>query len=288
MKTCRTWMFVPGHVDKMVRKALASQADGLMLDIEDGVLPAFKAQARTVIAAALGDTPASGQARFVRTNAILQPDFKADLEAIVGAGAAGLVLAKVEDPEEIAQAVRMIEKLESQRGGKQPLLLIAAIESAKGILAAPAIASASPRIVGLMLGAEDLARDIGLPAKRTREAHELAYARSALVFAATAARVQSIDQVWPDLGDTEGLTADAAQARRFGFTGKAIIHPSQIEPVNAAFTPTAADIEFAQRVVAAFEDAELKGLGAVAFGGQLLDKPIVDRARAVLEIHRAQ
>jgi citrate lyase subunit beta/citryl-CoA lyase len=285
MKICRSWMFVPGHIDKMVRKALASQADGLMLDIEDGVLPAFKAQARTVIAAALADTPASDQARFVRTNAISLPDFKADIDAIVGSNAAGLVLAKVEAPAEIAEAVVLIEKLEKERGAGTKLQLIPAIESAKGVLAAPAIAAASPRVVGLMLGAEDLARDIGLPARRTQEAHELVYARSALVFAATSARIQSIDQVWPDLGDTDGLTADAGQARRLGFTGKAIIHPSQIDPVNTAFSPSAADIDFAERVVAAFKDAEAKGLGAVAFGGQLLDKPIVDRARAVLAFH---
>lgn len=285
MKSCRSWMFVPGHIDKMVRKALASQADGLMLDIEDGVLPAFKAQARTVIAAALADTPPRDQARFVRTNAISLPDFKADIDAIVGSNAAGLVLAKVESPAEIAEAVALIEKLEKERGVKTKLQLIPAIESAKGVLAAPAIAAASQRVVGLMLGAEDLARDIGLPARRTQEAHELVYARSALVFAATSARIQSIDQVWPDLGDTDGLTADAGQARRLGFTGKAIIHPSQIDPVNTAFSPSAADIEFAERVVAAFKDAEAKGLGAVAFGGQLLDKPIVDRARAVLAFH---
>jgi citrate lyase subunit beta/citryl-CoA lyase len=285
MKICRSWMFVPGHIDKMVRKALASQADGLMLDIEDGVLPAFKAQARTVIAAALADAPASDQARFVRTNAISLPDFRADIDAIVGSNAAGLVLAKVEAPAEIAEAVALIEKLEKERGAGTKLQLIPAIESAKGVLAAPAIAAASQRVVGLMLGAEDLARDIGLPARRTQEAHELVYARSALVFAATSARIQSIDQVWPDLGDTDGLTADAGQARRLGFTGKAIIHPSQIDPVNTAFSPSAADIDFAERVVAAFKDAEAKGLGAVAFGGQLLDKPIVDRARAVLAFH---
>jgi citrate lyase subunit beta/citryl-CoA lyase len=286
MKICRTWMFVPGHVEKMVRKALASRADGLMLDIEDGVLPAFKAQARAVIAAALAGTPAGDQMRFVRTNAISQPDFRADIDAIVGSGAAGLVLAKVETPAEIAEAVSMIEALEQKRSACIKLRLIPAIESAAGILAAPAIAAASERIAGLMLGAEDLARDIGLPAQRTQEAHELIYARSALVFAATSARIQSIDQVWPDLGDVDGLTADAGQARRLGFTGKAIIHPSQIDPVNTAFSPSAADIEFAERVVAAFSDAEAKGLGAVSFGGQLLDKPIVDRARAVLAFHQ--
>jgi len=285
MKICRSWMFVPGHVAKMVQKASASAADGIMLDIEDGVLPAFKPQARQVIATELPNAPLSQQIRVVRVNAISQPEFKADLAAIVGLNVTGVVLAKVEGADDVLEAVAMLEKLEHDRQTATPLRIIAAIESARGVLAAAAIAAASPRVAALMLGAEDLARDIGLPAQRVAEAHELLYARSMLVMAATAARVQSIDQVWPDLSDIDGLKADALQARRLGFSGKAIIHPAQIEPVNAAFTPSAKDIDFAHRVLAAFKEAEAKGMGAVAFGGQLLDRPIVDRARAVLEMH---
>jgi citrate lyase subunit beta/citryl-CoA lyase len=125
-----------------------------------------------------------------------------------------------------------------------------------------------------------------LARERVGEAHELLYARSALVMAAAAARLQSVDQVWPTLNDDDGLRRDTLQARRLGFTGKAIIHPSQIAPVNEGFMPTAADIDFAERVLAAFRDAEAQGLGAVAFGGQLLDKPIVDRAKATLDMVR--
>lgn len=286
MKLCRSWMFVPGHSAKMVQKSSALATDGTMLDIEDGVLPAFKAQARQVIAQEVAKMADNGQIRFVRVNAIAQPEFVLDLEAIVGLNISGIVLPKVETAQEILGAVEALQKNERDRRVSSRLLIIAAIESAKGVIAAGDIASASDRVVGLMLGAEDLARDIGLPAQRTQEAHELLYARSALVMAATAARIQSIDQVWPNLNDTDGLCRDAAQARRLGFTGKAIIHPSQIEGVNTAFSPSSADIEFARRVVAAFDEAEESGLGAVAFGGQLLDKPIVDRARAVLTMSR--
>jgi citrate lyase subunit beta/citryl-CoA lyase len=286
MKICRSWMFVPGHIVKMVQKASVLPTDGIMLDIEDGVLPAFKSNARQVIAQEVPKMADTGQMRFVRTNAIHQDDFRFDLEAIVGLNVAGLVLAKVESRVDVLETIEAIEKLEQARRVGNPLLVIAAIESAKGILAAPEIATASKRVAALMLGAEDLARDIGLPAQRVAEAHELIHARSALVLAATAARIQSIDQVWPDLNDNDGLHRDAVQARRLGFTGKAIIHPAQIETVNSAFSPSAADMDFARRVIAAFDEAEAKGLGAVAFGGQLLDKPIVDRARAVLEVSR--
>lgn len=284
---CRSWMFVPGHIAKMVRKSSVLPVDATMLDIEDGVLPAFKEQARQVICQELTDMTDNGQVRFVRVNAIGQRDFGKDLNAIVGLNVAGIVLPKVESADEVREAEVALERLEKSRGVQTPLELVIAIESAKGVLAAHIISNASKRIVAFMLGAEDLARDIGLPARRTEEAHELLYARSALVMAATAARLQSIDQVWPDLNDLDGLVYDAMQARRLGFTGKAIIHPSQVEGVNGAFSPTAADVTFAQRVVDAFDEAERQGLGAVAFGGQLLDKPIVDRARAVLKMASA-
>jgi citrate lyase subunit beta/citryl-CoA lyase len=286
MKVCRSWMFVPGHIVKMAQKASLLATDAIMLDIEDGVLPAFKAQAREVIAQEVPKMADTGQVRFVRVNSAQQNEFRFDLDAVVGLPIAGLVLPKVESRAEILQAVTALEAIERERRVESPLKLVAAIESARGALAATEIAAASPRLVALMLGAEDFARDLGLPAQRVAEAHELLYTRSSLVMAATAARVQSIDQVWPNLADADGLRRDADQARRLGFTGKSIIHPSQVDPVNAAFSPSDADIDFARRVIAAFDEAEVRGLGAVAFGGQLLDKPIVDRARAVLDLAR--
>lgn len=281
MERYRSWMFVPGHNGKMVDKALGLPVDVIMLDIEDGVLPSSKPLARETIAAALGK-PQHGPLRFVRINAIGHADAKADLEAVVQRGCDGIVAPKVEAVDDIRELESLLVELERRRKIPSPLWIVAAIESASGLLAAAEIARASSRICGLMLGAEDLSRDIGLPIRREAEAHELLYARSALVMAATAARVQSIDQVWPDIKDLEGLRRDATQARRLGFSGKSLIHPAQIEPINAAFSPTLEDPEFARAVVEAFRDAESRGLGSVAFGGQLLDKPIVERARSTL------
>jgi citrate lyase subunit beta/citryl-CoA lyase len=274
-------MFVPGHNGKMVDKALGLPVDAIMLDIEDGVLPSSKPLARETIAAALAK-PRQGPPRFVRINAIGHADAKADLEAVVQPGCDGIVAPKVEAVDDIRELESLMVEHERRRKMPSPLRIVVAIESAAGLLGAAAIARASSRVCGMMLGAEDLSRDIGLPTRREAEAHELLYARSALVMAATAARVQSIDQVWPDIKDIDGLRRDSMQARRLGFSGKSLIHPAQIEPINTAFSPTPEDLEFARAVVEAFRDAESRGLGSVAFGGQLLDKPIVERARSTI------
>jgi citrate lyase subunit beta/citryl-CoA lyase len=161
---------------------------------------------------------------------------------------------------------------------------IVAIESPRGLLNAAAIATASPRVAALMFGAEDFGLELGLPTLREGEASELLYARSALVVAAAAASVQAIDGVWPDISDAEGLAADCRRSRRLGFTGKSLIHPGQIETINAAFSPTAAEVDYARRVVAAFDEAMARGEGSIAFGGQLIDLPIVERARRTLAL----
>ena len=162
--------------------------------------------------------------------------------------------------------------------------LLCALESPKGLYNACAIAGASPRVIGLLFGAEDFARELGLPLRREGEARDLIYARSSLVTAAAYAHVQAVDGVWPDLQDIEGLKVFSLQSRRIGFSGMSLIHPAQIEIVNGAFSPTADDIDYAQRVLKAFDEARARGEGAVAFGGQLLDLPIVDRARRTLEL----
>ena len=283
-------MFVPGHNRRMVEKAQGTDVDAIMLDIEDGVLPEFKPQAREVIAEALTKpAPAGAPVRFVRMNAVGQPDALRDLDAAVGPNLDGLVVAKVECPEDLHRLDGMVSLLEHQRNVPSgQIRFLVALESANALLNARAIASACPRTMGMILGTEDYARDIGLPVVRTHEASDLIFARSQFVNAATAAGVQSVDGVWPDLNNDDELIADSTRARRLGFTGKSLIHPKQIEVVNRVFSPTAEEVDFAERVLAAFKDAEAKGMGAVAFGGQLLDKPIVDRARAVVELHTAK
>jgi citrate lyase subunit beta/citryl-CoA lyase len=151
-------------------------------------------------------------------------------------------------------------------------------------LNAPAIAACSPRVCGLIFGAEDYGRELGLPTFREGEARDLLYARSAIVVAAAAAHVQAVDGVWVDLKDADGLLGFARQARRLGFSGMSLIHPSQIEPINQTFSPTSEEIDYAGQVVKAFEEASLRGDGSIAFGGQLIDRPIVERARRTLEM----
>ncbi|MCC6175741.1 MAG: CoA ester lyase [Chloroflexi bacterium] len=289
MELLRSWMFVPGHRQRMIDKALASEAHALFLDIEDGVPPAEKDLARQTIAGALetiASDPPPGRhpQRFVRINAIGHERMHADLAAIVRPGLDGLCLPKVEHAEQIRAMDGYLEELEPAAGlPKGSVRYLAAIESALGLLNAPAIAAASPRMVGLMFGAEDYGKDLGLPTLRVGEASELLYARSAVVVAAASAHIGSVDGVWPDIRDPEGLRKDTVQARRLGFTGKSMIHPGQIETVNSVFRPDEGEIAYAREVIAAFDEAQARGDGAIALGGQLIDLPIVDRARLVLE-----
>ncbi|HEY1371922.1 MAG TPA: CoA ester lyase [Candidatus Binatia bacterium] len=288
MELKRSWMFVPGHRQKMVDKALGLNADAIMLDIEDGVAPSEKDTARRQIAEALGRERApQSPARFVRINAIGHARMNADVDAVVRRGLDGLVLPKVETADEIRQVESFLNDrepaLKMARGGVQ---LLVAIESPRGLLNAPAIAASSARIVGLMFGAEDYGREMGLPTKREGEAQDLIYARSALAVAAASAHVQAVDGVWVDLKDADGLGRFARQSRRLGFSGMSLIHPSQIDPINATFSPTAEEIDYAKQVLQAFEEANARGDGSIAFGGQLIDRPIVERARRTLELAR--
>ena len=282
----RSWMFVPGHRQRMIDKALGLNADCLMLDIEDGVAPAEKESARQLIAEALGCERQPGSpARFARINAIGHERMDADLEAVLRPGLDGLVLPKVGTAAEVLKVEAIVNEREpglKTRSGA--LKFLVAIESPGGLLNGPAIAACSPRVAGLMFGAEDFGRELGLPTAREGEARDMIYARSALVVAAASAHVQAVDGVWVDLKDTEGLWAFARQSRRLGFSGMTLIHPSQIDPINSVFSPTAEEIDYARKVVAAYEEAVARGDGSISFGGQLIDRPIVERARRTLEL----
>jgi citrate lyase subunit beta / citryl-CoA lyase len=162
--------------------------------------------------------------------------------------------------------------------------ILAAVESARGLMNALAIADAHPRVIGLMFGAEDYALDLGLGARREKEAAELLFARSHVVNAAAAANVLSVDGVFPNLDDPEGLVADVRQARRLGFTSKSTFNPRQIDVINQVFSPQPDEIEYARKIAAGFRAAEAKGDASVAVGGQLVDRPIVLRALRILEV----
>ena len=286
-------MFVPGDRQKMIDKAVALPVDAILLDIEDGVAPAAKETARKQIAESLDRIAVQKKenpsyrtpARYVRINAVGHERMNADVECVIRPALEGLAVPKVETPDQ----VNVVEKILDEREPKMGLVrgsvrLLLALESPRGLFNAYAIATSSPRVIGLMFGAEDFSRELSLPLRREGEAVDLIYARSAMVTAAAAAHVQAVDAVWANFQDIEGLKKFALQSRRLGFSGMSLIHPAQIEEVNAAFTPTSEEVDYCRRVVQAFDDARSRGEGAIAFGGQLLDMPIVDRARQTIAL----
>ncbi|HTD64305.1 MAG TPA: CoA ester lyase [Verrucomicrobiae bacterium] len=294
MQLLRSLMFVPAHRPRMVERALGqgefapSALDVAILDLEDGVPPDEKDHARAAVAAALAVRSAdTGPARYVRVNSSV-PARDMDLVAAVRPGLEGIVAPKIDQADEVVRLARELDEREGGAGiARGSIRIIPSIESARGLLEAHAIAACSDRVVALLFGAEDFARDLSLPIAREAEASELLYARSALVVAAIAARRHAIDGIWPDVADQEGLRRDALQARRLGFNGKSLIHPGQIDPINGVFSPSAEEVSHARRVIDAFEGARLKGLGAVALDGKLLDPPIIERARRTLLLHDA-
>jgi citrate lyase subunit beta / citryl-CoA lyase len=289
----RSLMFVPGHQARMVQRALGldeftpSALDVAILDLEDGVPPAEKDRARVALAAVLGrPSNGDGPARYVRINRDSAAR-DADLVAVLRAGLEGIVAPKVDHPDEIAEISRDLDDREEAVGMKRGgIRIIASIESARGLLDARAIASAD-RVIALLFGAEDFARDLALPTAREAEAAELLYPRSAVVVAAAAANKSAIDGIWPDVTDSDGLRRDALQGRRLGFVGKSLIHPGQIETINEVFSPSGAEVSYAERVVRAFDGAQTKGDGAIALDGKMLDQPIVERARRTLLLNEA-
>ena len=287
----RSLMFVPAHRERMVERALglgefgASGLDVAILDLEDGVPPAAKDEARRRIADVLAriSRDGGGPRRYVRIRRALSDDGAGDLDAVVRTGLAGIMAPKVRRPDEVEWLAERLDELE--QSAKVPhgtVRIIPSIESAAALIEAPRIAKASDRVAGLAFGSEDFALDLGLPTKREGEAADLLYARSATVVAAVSAGKLAFDGIWPDIKDAAGLRADAVRARRLGFAGKTLIHPDQIAVVNEIFSPTAEEIEDARRVVHAFDEAVARGEGAVALDGRMLDAPVVDRARRVL------
>lgn len=280
----RSWMFVPGHTKRFLDKAAGSAVDVVFLDLEDGVPVNEKPAARRLVAETLALADFRPR-RFVRLNAISSPWFDDDLDRVVVRGLDGVCLPKVEEPSEVRRAAARLDEMERERGlAEGGVRIVAAIESARGLLAAPAIAAAHQRLIALMFGGEDFALDIGLGTRRLGEAKELLHARASLVVAAASAHVGSIDGVFPDLDDPEGLTSDIVQARRLGFSGKSTFNPRQLDEINRIFSPSPDEIDYATKVVAAFEDAQARGEGSVAVGGQLVDLPIVMRATRLLEM----
>ena len=274
MQLIQSWLFVPGHRQSMIDKAHGLGADALIFDLEDGVPPAEKETARAQIATTLD---ADSTSLFVRTHPANHADLINDLEAIVRPGLTGLVLPKVNAAEEIVHLSAALEERERQANiPAGQIRLLALIETARGLIQAPAIAAANPRMAGLLFGAEDFALDTHADA-----ADDFLYARSALIVATASTGIQAVDRAHLDLHDTHALSASTRQSRRLGFTGRLLIHPDQITPVHDAFRPSADEVGYAQRVV----EASDQDCGSIVIDGRMVDLPVVERARETLYLY---
>ena len=276
----------------MIDKALGLgplAPDAIMFDFEDSVPVDQKDAARDLVAEAVKrPRNADAPAYIVRINSSATGRQIADMRAVVGPNLFAVLLPKVERPEEVAAADMIVEDLERNAGVPRGQIgLIAAIESARGLHGVVDIALSSPRLRGLMFGAEDYARDLGLPVVRTGAAWDLIFARSSLVNAAAIARLFTMDQVHMNFRDLEGERRDAIASRSVGFSGKAAIHPSQVAVINEVFSPTPEEIEHARGVVKAFEQGIAQGIGCVMLGGQVVEQPILERAERVLRYQEA-
>lgn len=288
MPILRTLLFAPGNRPRLVEKVGHCGADAVILDLEDAVPIGEKVATRDTVCTALRTITTCPV--YVRVNplqtrtAFSQAIGEADLQAIVGAGLYGIILPKVEEASDVMHAEQLLRTLEEARGlTPGGIELVPILETARGIHHAYAIAAAGTRVKRLAFGAGDFTRDIGV--RWSRREVESQYARAALVIASRAAGLEPpLDSVWVDLRDGRGLLRSARLARQLGFQGKMLIHPSQVVPVNAVFSPTDDEVAFARRVVEAFQQAEQQGAAAIQLDGQFIDYPIVESAQRLLAL----
>ena len=281
----RTMMFVPGNNPGMMADAHIYGPDSIMLDLEDSVSMMEKDTARLLVYNALRTIDYGDTEMVVRINPLNTPYGKKDIEAVVKAGVHVVRMPKTETADEVREVEAEIEKVEREIGAEGRTRIMAAIESALGVVNAYDIAISSPRMMGIALGAEDYCAN--LKTQRSKEGDELRLARDTIVVAARAAGIDALDTVFSNLNDMETFRREVEYIKTLGFDGKSIINPRQIEVVNEVFTPTEKDIEKAKAIVAAIKEAEKKGSGVIALNGKMIDRPVVIRAERTITLAKA-
>ncbi len=273
----RTRLYAPGNNPRVLAGVELHGADCVLLDLEDSVPPAEKGAARILVKHLLAtvDFPEV----WVRINP-LDTFGMDDLGEVILGRPHGICLPKAESAEDVRNLAAELARLESELGYDGTTWIMPIIETGRGVLHAAEIATADPRVAVLAFGAEDYTRDVG--ARRTRES--LLFPRSQIVAAAAAASIQASDTVYADLENEEGLIAETEHIRDLGFVGKGVINPRQIGPIHAVFAPSPEEIEQARRIVAAAEEAEKSGRGAIAIGGKMIDRPVLERAKRILRL----
>lgn len=274
----RSRLYAPGNRPRLLAGIEVHGADCVLLDLEDAVPLAEKPAARILVKHLLATVRFPDEV-WVRINP-LDAGGRDDVEEILLGRPHGICLPKAESAADVRALSELLRRVESNRGVDEGgTWILPILETAAGVLHAEEIASADPRVVALAFGAEDYTRDVG--ARRRWDA--LLYARSRIVAAAASAGIQASDTVFADLDDAAGLEEECVRARDLGFDGKGAINPRQLPAIHRAFSPTEDEIEYARRVVAAAEEAEANGAGAVALDGRMVDRPVLERARRTIK-----
>lgn len=278
----RSMLFVPGANAAMVSNSFIYSADAIMFDLEDSVALREKDAARLLVFHALQHPMYQKIETVVRVNALDSEFGIKDLEAVVRGGVDIVRLPKTDSAQDVVDMEQQIARIEAECGREVGSTgMMAAIESAEGINNAVDIALASPRLIGIALGAEDYVRN--LRTERSPEGIELLFARCSILQAARAAGIAAFDTVYSDANNEQGFLNEAAHIKQLGFDGKSLINPRQIELLHNLYAPTIKELEYAQRVIEAAEAAAAEGLGVVSLNGKMIDGPIIERARLVVQ-----
>ena len=275
-------MFVPGNNPGMMADAHIYGPDSIMLDLEDSVTLAEKDAARLLVYHALQSVDYGNTEMVVRINPLNTPFGRKDIEAVVRAGVHVIRMPKTETADEVREVEAEILRVEQRLGCVGRTQIMAAIESALGVVNAYDIATASTRMMGIALGAEDYCAN--LKTQRTPSGNELQLARQTIVVAARAAGIDALDTVYSNLNDMDTFRAEVEYIKSLGFDGKSIINPRQIEVVNEVFAPKEKDIAKARTILAAIKEAEARGSGVVSVNGKMVDKPVVIRAQRTIDL----
>ncbi|AEW77159.1 citrate (pro-3S)-lyase subunit beta [Aggregatibacter actinomycetemcomitans] len=282
MKLRRSMLFVPGSNAAMLSNSFIYKPDSIMFDLEDAVALKEKDTARLLVAHALQHPLYKDIETVVRVNPLDSEFGLADLNAVVRTGVDVVRMPKTETAQDVIDMDREITEIEKACGREVgSTKMLAAIESPLGITQANQIATASKRLIGIALGAEDYVRN--LKTERSPEGIELLFARCSILQAARAAGIQAFDTVYSNANNEEGFLKEAALIKQLGFDGKSLINPRQIELLHNLFAPTQKDVDQAKRIIEAAEEAERQGSGVVSLNGKMIDAPIIDRAKLVLE-----
>jgi len=274
----RSLLYVPGSNSRALQKARGLPADGLILDLEDAVAPDAKENARAIVATALADGGYGRRELVLRVNALDTPWGHADLTAAATMPIDAVLLPKVESADRVRLTVSLLDTL----GAPERIPVWCMLETSLGILYAREIAAASPRLAALVLGTSDLTKD--LHALSTRDRLPLLASLGLATLAARAHGLAILDGVHLDLSDDEGFVASCRQGRELGFDGKTLIHPKQIAPANAAFAPSAEEVAWSRRIIAAHAEAAAAGKGVVLVDGRLIETLHVENARRLVAL----